>query len=48
MVYQKVIIILNYLVRVQVGLAGSQRGIFHNIKVNGEAAFPDTGCHCTI
>jgi len=49
MKYQKVIIILNHLVQVQVGLAGSQRSIFHNIKMNGGgAAFADTCCHCTI
>jgi len=48
MIFQKVIIILNHLVRVQVGLAGSQRGIFHSIKMNGEAVFADTGCYCTM
>jgi hypothetical protein len=48
MIFQKVIIILNHLVQVRVGLAGSQRGIFRNIKMNGEAVFADTGCHCTM
>jgi hypothetical protein len=33
---------LNHLVQVQVGLAGSRRYNFHNIKMTGEVASADT------